>query len=412
MKSFTKLLIAVIVCLILTVLLTNLLLVFGSSNSNARAYRVEINRACEYLKGSDKIFDLSEFPHITKIEKQPEALTADFFDSESDYLIKEINGALYRFEYMRDNNADSNLLLPINIILLTISGFVVFVLLYVKNKILRPFEKLSELPFALAKGNLTVPVKENKNHFFGKFLWGMDLLRENIEKQKQNELELQKEKKTLLLSLSHDIKTPLSAIKLYSKALSKGLYTDPEKQLEIAFAIEQKADDIEARTAEIITAAKEDFLSFEVNNTTFYLSQLLKNIKDYYSEKLKLISVPLNISEYSDCLINGDPDRAEEVIQNLMENAVKYGGGNAVGINVSEEEGCILISVSNGGAALSEEELPHIFESFWRGKNSLNVSGSGLGLYICRQLMRKMKGEIFAESDGDRLTVTAVFGKT
>ncbi len=412
MKSFTKLLIAVIVCLILTVLLTNLLLVFGSSNSNARAYRVEINRACKYLKGSDKISDLSEFPHITKIEKQPEALTADFFDSESDYLIKEINGALYRFEYMRDNNADSNLLLPINIILLTISGFVVFVLLYVKNKILSPFEKLSELPFALAKGNLTVPVKENKNHFFGKFLWGMDLLRENIEKQKQNELELQKEKKTLLLSLSHDIKTPLSAIKLYSKALSKGLYTDPEKQLEIAFAIEQKADDIEARTAEIITAAKEDFLSFEVNNTAFYLSQLLKNIKDYYSEKLKLISVPLNISEYSDCLINGDPDRAEEVIQNLMENAVKYGGGNAVGINVSEEEGCILISVSNGGAALSEEELPHIFESFWRGKNSLNVSGSGLGLYICRQLMRKMKGEIFAESDGDRLTVTAVFGKT
>ena len=193
--------------------------------------------------------------------------------------------------------------------------------------------------------------------------------------------------------------------------MSKGLYTDEEKRLEIALAIGEKADDIEARTAEIITAAREDFLSFEVNNTEFYLSSLLKNTESYYSEKLKLISCELNISEYSDCLIKGDPDRAEEVIQNLMENAIKYGDGKAVKIVVSEEDGCVLISVSNGGAAISEEELPHIFESFWRGKNSVDVSGSGLGLYICRQLMREMKGEIFAESGGGALKVTVVFGK-
>ncbi len=94
-----------------------------------------------------------------------------------------------------------------------------------------------------------------------------------------------------------------------------------------------------------------------------------------------------------------------------MENAIKYGDGKTVEINVAKEDECILISVSNGGAKLSEEELPHIFESFWRGKNSVNVSGSGLGLYICRQLMREMKGEIFAESEGEELKVTAVFGK-
>lgn len=411
MKSFWKLFAAVIAFLTLVVMLTDCFLVFGSKAGGARPYRVEINRAYEAMKSSDKIPDLSEYPHITKIVRQPEPLTGDFFGSKSDYLIKEINGILYRFEYVRDNNTAESLLLPINLIMLFISGFVIFVLLYVRSKILSPFEKLSEFPLSLAKGNLSLPLKESKKRFFGRFLWGMDQLRENIEKQKSRELELQKEKKTLLLSLSHDIKTPLSAIKLYSKALSKGLYTDEEKRLEIALAIGEKADDIEARTAEIITAAREDFLSFEVNNTEFYLSSLLKNTESYYSEKLKLISCELNISEYSDCLIKGDPDRAEEVIQNLMENAIKYGDGKAVKIVVSEEDGCVLISVSNGGAAISEEELPHIFESFWRGKNSVDVSGSGLGLYICRQLMREMKGEIFAESGGGALKVTVVFGK-
>ena len=94
-----------------------------------------------------------------------------------------------------------------------------------------------------------------------------------------------------------------------------------------------------------------------------------------------------------------------------MENAIKYGDGKEVKIGVSEEDGCVLVSVSTGGAAISEEELPQIFESFWRGKNSANVSGSGLGLYICLRLMREMNGEIFAESEGEGLRVTAVFGK-
>lgn len=101
------------------------------------------------------------------------------------------------------------------------------------------------------------------------------MLRENMEQQKERELNLQREKKMLLLSLSHDIKTPLSAIKLYSKALSKGLYTDKEKQLEIAENINAKADEIEEYVAEIITASREDFLSLDVNMGEFYLSELV-----------------------------------------------------------------------------------------------------------------------------------------
>lgn len=94
-------------------------------------------------------------------------------------------------------------------------------------------------------------------------------MRENMEQQKNRELDLQREKKTLLLSLSHDIKTPISAIKLYSKALSKGLYSDKAKQLEIVENIGVKADEIQSYVSQIISASREDFITFDVKTMNF-----------------------------------------------------------------------------------------------------------------------------------------------
>lgn len=288
---------------------------------------------------------------------------------------------------------------------------IIAVMVFIRVKILTPFEKLTDVPYELSKGNLTTPVKETKNRFFGRFIWGVDLLRENMEEQKERELKLQRDKKMLLLSLSHDIKTPLSAIKLYSKALSKGLYSDKEKQLEIAENINSKADEIEGYVSQIITASREDFLSLDVNNGEFYLSELISKIKVYYTEKLSLIKTEFSVDEYNDCILKGDIDRSIEVIQNIVENAIKYGDGKKISIEFSTEDGSILVTVKNSGRSLSSADLPHIFESFWRGENAEKEKGSGLGLYICRQLMLKMNGEAFAEIKGDDICVTAVFTK-
>ena len=95
----------------------------------------------------------------------------------------------------------------------------------------------------------------------------------------------------------------------------------------------------------------------------------------------------------------------------VMENAIKYGDGKSIDIQISEEDGCLLITVRNSGCTLSENELPHIFESFWRGENAENEKGSGLGLYINRQLMHKMNGEIFAEIKDGFISVSMVFSK-
>ena len=125
----------------------------------------------------------------------------------------------------------------------------------------------------------------------------------------------------------------------------------------------------------------------------------------------QFIGTEFYIEKYGNCLIKGDIDRSCEVFQNIIENAVKYGDGKRISIDFSEEEGCILISVKNGGCTLSDTELPHIFESFQRGANSKSKDGAGLGLYICRQLMHKMGGDAFAEINGDIFSITTVFVK-
>ena len=406
MKAFNRIFSAVTVAIILLFVVVNMILA-ADKTDGSRQYRVEISRLAREIEANGSA-DISECVYVTNIERYGKK----FYSTDSDYVIYEINGELYRFDYSANGYSNkAHFVGIVNAVLGVIAILFIAVMLYIKYAILAPFERLSSLPYELSKGNLTTPVKETKNRFFGKFLWGIDILRENIEQQKQRELEMQKEKKTLLLSLSHDIKTPLSAIKLYSAALSKNLYPDAEKQHEIAENINEKVDEIEGYVSQIITASREDFLSLEVDMGEFYLSELIEKITEYYSEKLALIKTDFSIGKYKNCLLSGDLNRSVEVLQNMMENSLKYGDGRRIELIFPEDDECVQIALRNGGCTLSMDDLPHIFESFWRGANAESIRGSGLGLYICRQLMRKMNGEIFAEIDGDIITVIAVFAR-
>lgn len=427
MKSFRKIYIIIITLIILIWGSANLYLFSAEKNEAGRPYRVEIGRIAKEIEqnGTESV-DLSKYHYVTKVSAYsndsktlPESTVSDsdavkafYEDTDYDYAIRQINGTLYRFDYLFLPEAGQNhVVLTVNIICAIMSLLILLTLLFVRQKILKPFHSFCDIPYELSRGNLTIPVKENKNRFFGRFLWGVDMLRENMEQQKQREYELQRDKKTLLLSLSHDIKTPLSAIKLYAKALSKGLYSDTHKQLEIAESINEKADEIERFVSQIVKASSEDFLNLEVVPTEFYLHELIDKISLYYREKLSLMKTSFVIDSFSDCLLTGDFDRSIEAFQNIIENAIKYGDGHQISLSFSEEENCQLVTIKNSGCTLSDTELSHIFDSFWRGSNVGSNAGSGLGLSICRQIMHKMNGEIFAEIQDAFMCITLVFGK-
>lgn len=401
MKSYDRLLVLVLLVMLLVIVVTDFLLL--GKNDHGRQYLVDVNRIEQaLLQGQEP--DADDYPAVTGIFAYDGS--ADFYESDSEYLLREIGGTLYRIEYTDTADDQSKTVIIVDAMLLGLLAVIMAVLLHIRQRILKQFANLRDLPLQLAKGNLTGTLKENSSRYFGKFIWGLDMLRGELEHSKVSELERARKEKTLLLSLSHDIKTPLAAVKLYAKGLSRGLF-DAEKTQDAYRNISDKADEIEARLGEMIHALNHDFMQFDVNCTDFYLSQVMDRIRVYYADKLSVTGTALEMGEYRDCMLNGDPDRLEEVFQNIFENAIKYGDGRRITVSFADEEDCRLVTVSNTGCTLPEEELPHLFDSFWRGSNAGNQQGSGLGLYICSRLMREMGGDIFAETaDGDmKMTV-------
>ncbi len=442
MKKINQLLLAAFLGSLALLCLVNALLPHIDGSVNGREYKISLNRveraieqfeqergrAAEDLKELEGFAGGGKFPLVVGLEAlengasltghnasprqgagfsepEPGAKEKEFWGNlGGEYAVVASEYAYYKVYYLSNKPSNRSVVILVNLVAGCFILLSWALLLYVRQKILLPFFKLSGLPYELSKGNLEVPLKENKNRFFGKFMWGMDVLRENLERQKLRELELQKEKKMLLLSLSHDIKTPLSAIHLYAQALSRNLYQDEGKKQEMARGIQEKAAEIEAYVSEIVKASNEDFLDFQVECKELYIGEALGKIYAYYQDKMELNLVEFSWEPYPNCLVWGDLDRLVEVMQNVVENAIKYGDGRKIHLSARREEEEYQVLICNTGCGLAPRELPHIFDSFFRGSNVGKNPGSGLGLYICRQLIHRMEGEITAkirEKDGE-----------
>ena len=408
MKSFDRMLGGLLVLAAIIFGAANLIYIRGTASPADRRgmLRIEAERIERQIAHNGSA-DISGCEVVTGVFTEEDG---DIYDSKNSYVIREIDGRLYRIEY-EENGGSGRGLLIMDLCLGAVFVLLFGVLLYVRQRILRPFNKLSTVPVELARGDLSAQLPETKSRYFGKFTWGMGMLRDNLAAAEEKENRRIKQEKTQLLSLSHDIKTPLAAIKLYSKAMSRGLYTDKERLAEAAEGIERNADEIESYLGQLIKTSEEDMMSFEVNMGEVYMSEAIGAIQSRYAERLRLVGTELEVEKYSDCLLAVDGERLLEVLQNIFENALKYGDGLRISISFSDEEDCRLISITNTGCTLPAGELENIFNSFWRGSNAKGRQGSGLGLYICRRLMREMNGDIFAELNGGEITVTAVCRK-
>ena len=417
MKKF-KLLIMFIIFLYLLLLIGGNLKINSVYDIQSSNYRVEINRLykkyvennsmdisnCEYIKGMEfldyKNKDKNEIESFYKYKNRMHSEIVPL------YKDNDILGYL-KFEYII-NISNNNVLTTYNTAITFLFMAIIIVLIYIERKILKPFNTLSEMPYELSKGNLNDEIEENKNRYFGKFIWGLGMLKDNLESHKKRELKLAKEKKMIILSISHDIKTPLNAINLYAKALEKDMYDDEAEKKNAAIKIQEKSKEIDDFVKEIVKSSTEDIISIEVENSEYYLKDLVHKINRGYKEKCELNKIQFNIGEYENYLLKGDIDRMYEAIGNLIENAFKYGDGKKIDIKFSEEDSYELISIINSGNPVSENEMPHLFDSFFRGKNSEGKEGNGLGLYICKEIMRKMNGDIFANYKKDGMEFVLV----
>lgn len=421
MKKYNILLFGSLVIYVI-ISITSFFLISKTTQKNENEYRVEINRIIHSFSNKKDVQNWNSrnyqwIEEVTLLEPNfQKNQLQQFFQEENNHKMvvypwyqgEELLGYL-KFTYRIPQNQGMELVWIVEVSLLILELFILFVLCYIKKRIIRPFHQVSTLPYNLAKGRFHGEVKIEKGKYFKEFLWGMSSLKDTLELSKERELQFMKEKQQMLLSLSHDMKTPIHIMKLYVKALEENLCQDDIKKIEMIHRIGEKTDEMEQYVEEITKSSREEIIDLPVHIEEFYLSDLLSKVLPIYQEQCAIQNIELIVSSYQNCLMKGDINRSQEVLENILENAIKYGDGRKIEISFSEEEYHHLIHISNTGTPVSENEFNHLFDSFFRGKNAKGKTGSGLGLYICRELMRKMDGSIYAEIRDDAMTFVVVF---
>lgn len=272
--------------------------------------------------------------------------------------------------------------------------------IYIDRKVIMPFNRLSEYPERIAKNENADVLPETRNRYFGKYIWGMNMLRDRLSGDNKKLRQLEKEQLTLVSTIAHGIKTPVANIKLYSEAIKSGLYRDngipDKKDSEVADKINKNADDITDLLKDLLDSASKGVVVFEPKKNAFYLTEIEDLIRNEYDNRLSVLRIPYEIEMRSKVMINSDKDGIMRILTQLMENAIKYGDGRGIKVIVDKNEDGYILAVRDKGSRIPEGEMPYIFNSFWRGSNAGDVEGNGLGLYEASFIARKLGGDIVA----------------
>lgn len=271
--------------------------------------------------------------------------------------------------------------------------------LYVEFSVIRPFRKMEEFAGRVAQGELDLPVSMDRNNIFGAFTSSFDIMREELKASRERENELKRRKQELIASLSHDLKTPITGIKLVCELLSVKL-TD-EYAAEKVRNIHTKAEQMNILVS--------DLLASELDS----LGEMQVTCRDEMSgilHELVALHDPQSLAKESaipECIINTDRNRLSQTIGNIISNSYKY-AGTPILVSYRIKGRYLEMAIKDSGGGVTEEELPLITNKFYRGTagKTSGKDGSGLGLYIASALMEKMNGELICSSDGTGLTVT------
>jgi signal transduction histidine kinase len=220
--------------------------------------------------------------------------------------------------------------------------------------------------------------------------------------------EIEQLKNELVSTVSHELKTPLAAIKAYTATLRQNPELYAEKREEYLRIVEEQADRLSRLIDDLLLVTR-------VEAGQLLRRRAMTTVDAVLDEALAEIHFdvarhPIE-RDTANVAISGDPDRLRDLLRNLIENAMKYSpGGGPIAVRAHERSGRTIIEVSDRGIGISAEDLPYIFERFYRAESEIATAagGSGLGLYIARAIARAHGGTIEARSEPARGTTFTV----
>lgn len=301
--------------------------------------------------------------------------------------------------------------------LLIITAIVVIIILislYLANKLIKkimiPLNHLCDGAQRIQDGNLDQDIfcqgTEELEKVCDTFNEMQHQLKANVEKSEMYE----RDRNEMLAGISHDLRTPLTSIKSYVKGLQDDVAKTPDKQKEYLDVIYRKSCRIEELINSLFLFSKLETGKFPFDFKSVSIQNFIVTLLDLLEYDLKKNNAGLTLkSTCTDQKVYMDGAQMTRAITNILDNSLKYNQNRQIHITVtlSEQNGRIILQIQDDGVGVSDEQLPRLFDSFYRGDESRNYAseGSGLGLSIARTIINANNGRIYAENNNG-LTVT------
>ena len=279
--------------------------------------------------------------------------------------------------------------------------FVGIVLLYIDRRILKPFSDMKNYANEISKGNMDAELSMDRENYFGDFTWAFENMRKEIIKSRTAERTAVENNKTVIATLSHDIKTPMSSIRAYAEAFEANMDSTPEKRQKYLSVLMSKCDEVSKLTNDLFVHSISEMNRLEVKDEELdIIGFIRKDVRELfaYDDQVKIILPDRDELSDDRYMINADSKRLLQIMENLKSNAEKYAKTNLeirLELSGAGQSGKgVRIHFRDFGPGIPEEDIPFITGKFYRGKNCGDENGSGLGLYIVNELVAKMNGKL------------------
>lgn len=293
---------------------------------------------------------------------------------------------------------------------LFISAFVILILvalvvgLWVYRSIAVPLVKLKKATQNIKEGNLDFVLDVEGKDEFSELCQDFEEMRRRLKESTEEKSLIEKENRELISNISHDLKTPITAVKGYVEGIMDGVADTPEKMDRYVRTIYNKTNEMDHLINELTFYSKID-----TNRIPYTFSKL--NVEDYFEDcseevglELETRGIELVYANYveKDVMVIADGEQIRRVIHNIISNAIKYMDKpkGIIQIRIKDVGDFIQIEIEDNGKGIGPKDLPYIFDRFYRTDVSRNSSkgGSGIGLSIVKKILEDHGGKVWATS--------------
>lgn len=279
-----------------------------------------------------------------------------------------------------------------------------FLIVWIYRSILNPIETLKKATRNIRDGNLDFEVEIEDNDEIGELCTDFEEMRVRLKESTEEKVAFDSQNKELISNISHDLKTPITAIKGYVEGLLDGVADTPEKQEKYLRTIYNKANDMDRLINELTFYSKID-----TNRIPYTFNKI--NVREYFDDCFEDIGLELGQQQIElsyenqvadDVMVIADAEQMKRVINNIVGNSTKYMDKTEkyIHIRVLDVGDFIQVEIEDNGRGIAAKDLPYIFDRFYRTDTSRNSSkgGSGIGLSIVHKIMEDHGGKVWATS--------------